>query len=773
MVSVMLKFGLWAITFLASANVLAAVGDACTQEAPVTVCNIAWPEGCRQVEPMKLPACSLRVASTRNDVSSTLSAPLGDFAAHLPARVGIDLRGGLISALLPDPVELAQFAAAQQRRQKADSILAKLDANPLDATVQAEARLIIRACHDGGKAKTPREMYDCSGFLVTPMVRLNCIANGACMPTPWKLDKNGMPVTQSDWAMGIAYDKVDTAQHAMLAFARPWVASADDIRNCRNAAEKVGTSGADERTVHCLALRMGGKSAELAMTCFKKHPNDPVRFSACLPNVKLDQAALTQARCILRNDGSDACLKAMGVNLRAIKNCRAATPGNLAATEQCIAALPKAIGPAAECVRTYRGDYSATAHCFVGVGMANTEREKAALKCGVNLVKGSDAVAQKEFLKCVGADATKVAQAVDKYQDAVTCLRDPSKDWKVKAKCARDAGIKIPNEVALAQCAAEAKTNVEIAACAGTKDVQKIAAAQECLRQAGGDNTKRALCIAGQLDLPHDQKRVLQCATTSRNTAEGIVCVAGPSLPRDVANLASCALSSQGSFAGTAICLAGPSMNAELRIGAECIATSGGEPMSFVGCAGGRLTLKELQQCIAGGFKPENGCFGENNEILKFYQAQEALLRGSLKVLGLETAYQNMLNDLKSGKLGENNEINRVLRLMNDIATKPPEETVRNALNEAAKVGKHVADGARKLGEEIGKVQSAASSAIAGAISSVPTVTGRTDLPGGVTGSVKVGPLGGNVSVGDVGVGWGPVGPSVKVGPVRVCVPWC
>ena len=179
--------------------------------------------------------------------------------------------------------------------------------------------------------------------------------------------------------------------------------------------------------------------------------------------------------------------------------------------------------------------------------------------------------------------------------------------------------------------------------------------------------------------------------------------------------------------------------------------------------------MKELQQCVAGGFKAENGCFGENNEILKYYKAQEALLRETLRIVGLETAYQNMLNDLKSGKLGENNEVTRVLRLMNDIATKPPAQTVSNAVEEAKKAGTLVADGGAKLNDELNKVQKEAAQAVEAAMPKVPPVTAKTDLPGGGSAQVSVGPSGGTVSAGNNEVSVSS-SPHVTVG--GVCVGW-
>ncbi len=58
-------------------------------------------------------------------------------------------------------------------------------------------------------------------------------------------------------------------------------------------------------------------------------------------------------------------------------------------------------------------------------------------------------------------------------------------------------------------------------------------------------------------------------------------------------------------------------MNEEWRIAAECAVQSGGVPVTFVTCAGGRLTVRELTKCLTGEFGKD--CFGPNNTIVKYY----------------------------------------------------------------------------------------------------------------------------------------------------------
>ena len=125
-----------------------------------------------------------------------------------------------------------------------------------------------------------------------------------------------------------------------------------------------------------------------------------------------------------------------------------------------------------------------------------------------------------------------------------------------------------------------------IASCVPDGIGREATQAAACVSKFGGDTTKLAGCAASTL------------------------------LPPQLGPVASCALGSS-SGVGVALCVAGPSMNEEWRIAAECAANTGGEPMSFVGCTAGRLTLREFQKCLGG--KIGKDCFGKNNTIVKAF----------------------------------------------------------------------------------------------------------------------------------------------------------
>ena len=75
--------------------------------------------------------------------------------------------------------------------------------------------------------------------------------------------------------------------------------------------------------------------------------------------------------------------------------------------------------------------------------------------------------------------------------------------------------------------------------------------------------------------------------------------------------------SGSASLTGTVVCYGSGALelNPELQIAMECAISTGGEPMAFAGCAGGRLTQRELTKCFDEGIGGD-GCFGDNNEIV-------------------------------------------------------------------------------------------------------------------------------------------------------------
>ncbi|MEH3085466.1 MAG: hypothetical protein PGN26_02760 [Xylophilus ampelinus] len=106
-------------------------------------------------------------------------------------------------------------------------------------------------------------------------------------------------------------------------------------------------------------------------------------------------------------------------------------------------------------------------------------------------------------------------------------------------------------------------------------------------------------------------------------------------------------------------------MNPELTVAVECAMTSGGEPMTFAGCTGGRLTTMELNKCFTIGVGG-NGCFGDNNEIVKGLRAVGVDLQRIMGPNGFAVQnWNNAINDIQRGP-GPNNEVNKAIRTINN-----------------------------------------------------------------------------------------------------------
>nr|WP_129545743.1 hypothetical protein [Methylorubrum zatmanii] len=197
--------------------------------------------------------------------------------------------------------------------------------------------------------------------------------------------------------------------------------------------------------------------------------------------------------------------------------------------------------------------------------------------------------------------------------------------------------------------------NVEAAICLGG-DNSEIRAAHrvyKCISKGRDAGSVLANCTDGILD--DKSRQTLACVTRAGTDRTQLAsCAAGTVLPADAARIVGCASSSQGptSFA---LCAAGPAMNEEWRIAAECAVQSGGNPVSFVGCTGGRLTVRELSKCLTGEIGKD--CFGPNNTII--------------------VAYRNAFNDLTKGP-GANNEVVVAISKIGEFVGGGPNSVIRN-----------------------------------------------------------------------------------------------
>lgn len=202
-----------------------------------------------------------------------------------------------------------------------------------------------------------------------------------------------------------------------------------------------------------------------------------------------------------------------------------------------------------------------------------------------------------------------------------------------------------------------------------------------CSKKEKQDKNKLALCAISALGGENEQRAAQQIAACYSQHGDRWqqypLCMAGQQLDENTAKLLSCvkegATEGSVSILGTAACYGGDrlGLNPELQIALQCAVSTGGEPMAFAGCAGGQLTLRELNKCLESGIGGE-GCFGPNNEIVK-----------GLSAIGLEiedlygpgnrivTLWNNGVNDLSNGPGPNNDGVRLITEAANLLANSP------------------------------------------------------------------------------------------------------
>jgi hypothetical protein len=236
-------------------------------------------------------------------------------------------------------------------------------------------------------------------------------------------------------------------------------------------------------------------------------------------------------------------------------------------------------------------------------------------------------------------------------ESAQACMDQSGGDEDAFGDCMMHAMLG-PREQAAYDCARSTATPEEVAVC--------------LVGAVGGENERRA---AAQL---------AQCQERYQDHWDQYpLCLAGQNANPETARLLACvqqqAEDGEVTWAGTAVCYGAGSLqlNPEMQIAVECAVTSGGQPLAFAGCAGGRLTARELEKCFTDGVGG-SGCFGPNNEIVK-----------ALRAVGIDMedafgpnndavrTWNNAVHDLQNGPGPNNDAVRAVTTVANDLANGP------------------------------------------------------------------------------------------------------
>ena len=214
---------------------------------------------------------------------------------------------------------------------------------------------------------------------------------------------------------------------------------------------------------------------------------------------------------------------------------------------------------------------------------------------------------------------------------AIQCAQRSGTDVNVFADCAGKNVILPQREQAVMDCAFDTTSKVDFAACAApnlgihlSRDQQTVA---NCAMQSNGDEGKFASCAGSRLvgdNLTPDQQAVIGCAAEAGDASDFASCSAssliGNHASREQQVAIECAVQSEGDptqFAGCAgTKMLNLPLNPEQQIAVQCIVSTGAQPYAAGACIATGLTTRELEKCAANGFGGDDGCFGNNNDLV-------------------------------------------------------------------------------------------------------------------------------------------------------------
>ncbi|WP_157934760.1 hypothetical protein [Microvirga ossetica] len=440
----------------------------------------------------------------------------------------------------------------------------------------------------GNKTMTITQMYDCSGFWVTPRALLTCSLGEMCPALPDTVEGRA--------TLDATLAAADLSRGSLLMLRDrdiPRAPNETTITRCKE------TTGSEQSFQTCVANDMS-KTFDAVRECFMRITAG--ERTACLTAQVKDKGLDNLIGCM---GGGTPSLSKMLLCARSKNEIASAESiRNCVATAQSSAA-------GIDCLKdSLSGPQVGAARCM-------TEKVYDPLEC-LSIIS-PDAAKAGSVAKCLGTvrDRTETLQCLSEYF--------PGEGAKI-AGCLSNL-----DPVGKAICIA-----------GDTPEVRAAQHAYKCISMGRDASSAIENCTDGLLD--DKSRRALGCVSRSNGDRSKIAeCAVGAVLPPEAARLVGCVTSSQGPT-DFALCAVAPAMNEEWRTAAECAASTGGEPISFVGCTAGRLTLRELTKCFKG--KIGEDCFGPNNTI----------------VVTLRNAY----NDITQGP-GENNEVVKALRAIADL----------------------------------------------------------------------------------------------------------
>ncbi len=213
---------------------------------------------------------------------------------------------------------------------------------------------------------------------------------------------------------------------------------------------------------------------------------------------------------------------------------------------------------------------------------------------------------------------------------------------------------------------------------------------RDCRRTNPSDAGAALLCSSGREDLQRSYqqvKNIKRCIDSGRKSqAEVADCLGNQFLGTNERYYLGCVTRNEGDLSKAAVCAIAKDLTAEQQVALACAVSTGGQPAPFVACTGGQLLKRELTKCWEYGIATEQGCYGPNNEIRKFWDGLDAQARVAMGANSegykafafmknnvfapgpnheFVRHFNNALNDVQHGP-GPNNEIVRFGQAMSD-----------------------------------------------------------------------------------------------------------
>ncbi len=192
----------------------------------------------------------------------------------------------------------------------------------------------------------------------------------------------------------------------------------------------------------------------------------------------------------------------------------------------------------------------------------------------------------------------------------------------------------LPDQTQLQACLSSSNSREDFAACVAQRALpQQYRISAQCAQANREDGGRALACSTGNPEIlnAYDRiKRIKGCTDESGGGEyAGAPCIGDETLSSDDRYYLSCITKNHGDFRASAMCSLAKDLTPEQQIALSCGVSSGGEPHAFAACTGGQLLSRELDKCWDHGIGTDDGCFGPNNDIRKFLESADDVIRNA------------------------------------------------------------------------------------------------------------------------------------------------